>query len=194
METKGYLLVMMQPPPAFEEEFTAWYDTEHIPERLAVPGFESGVRYVCLSGSPRFLAMYDTRTPDVLDSPEYLRVSFDKSSPWTKRVTSRVRVIRAAGRQIYPGDQVTGRATRVLLLRFRGLPGSAEAQIIAGLRENFEGRPETLQLRVLSDETPAGTDYFGFVELRALIGEYINLQSFGPYAVALDLVNTYAPY
>src|SRR3954464_8501762 len=101
--TKGYLLVMMQPPPAFEDEFNAWYDTEHIPERVAVPGFETGIRYVCLSGAPRFLAIYDTRTPQVLDSPEYLRVSFDRSSPWTKRVTSRVKVDRSAGAQIYPG-------------------------------------------------------------------------------------------
>jgi hypothetical protein len=194
MEHKGYLLVMMQPPPALEEEFTAWYDTEHIPERVAVPGFESGVRYVCISGAPRFLAMYDVREPAVLESPDYLRVSFDNASPWTKRVTSRVKVDRSAGRQVYPGDKLTGRAARVLLLRFRGLARGAEAKIIQGLRENFEKRPELIQLRVLSNETPAGTDYFGFVELRAPIGEHIDVQAFGPYADALDLVNTYAPY
>ena len=42
MPNKGFLLVLMQPPPAFEEEFNAWYDAEHIPERCATPGFETG--------------------------------------------------------------------------------------------------------------------------------------------------------
>ena len=191
---KGYLLVMMQAPPAFEDEFNAWYDTEHIPERVAVPGFETGIRYVCVSGSPRFLAMYDTQTPQVLASPDYLRVSFDQASPWTKRVTSRVKVDRSAGIQIYPGHKITGRAARVMLLRFRGLDAAASDKIVEGLRANYEDRPETIQLRVFSNVTPAGTDYFGFVELRAPIGEQVDLTAFGVHADALDLVNSYAPY
>ena len=194
MNNKGYLLVMMQAPPAFEDEFNAWYDAEHIPERLAVPGFETGLRYVCLSGSPRFLAMYDTQSPEVLASPEYLRVSFEKASPWTKRVTSRVKVDRSAGVQIYPGHLVTGRATRVVLLRFRGLQANASEQIIAGMRSNYEGLSETIQWRVLSNESPDGVDFFGFVELRAPISEQINLAPFGGCAHALDLLNTYSPY
>ena len=117
MSNKGYLLVMMQAPPAFEDEFNAWYDTEHIPERVAVPGFETGIRYVCVNGSPRFLAMYDMESPEVLNSPAYLSVSFEQASPWTKRVTSRVKVTRFAGQQIYPGHQITGPASRVMVLR-----------------------------------------------------------------------------
>ena len=119
---KGFLLVTMHAPPAFEEEFNAWYDSEHLPERLRVPGFESARRFVCLSGHPRYLAMYDLARPEVLDSPEYLKVAFENSSPWTLRVLQRVRVYRAAGRQIYPGTAVTGASSRVQLLRFRNRP------------------------------------------------------------------------
>src|SRR5215207_520609 len=100
---KGFLLVLMQPPPTFEEEFNDWYDTEHVPERLAVSGFETALRYISLSGAPRYLAMYDLASAKVLESPEYLRVAFDKSSPWTQRVTKRVRIYRSAGEQVYPG-------------------------------------------------------------------------------------------
>ena len=88
---KGFLLVLMDCPPYLEDEFNAWYDTEHIPERLAVPGFETGLRFVCITGAPRYLAMYDLARPEVLQSPDYLRVAAGNSSPWTKRVTSRVR-------------------------------------------------------------------------------------------------------
>jgi hypothetical protein len=191
---KGFLLVMMHAPAAFEEEFNAWYDTEHLPERLAVPGFETALRYVCLIGHPRYLAMYDLARPEVLSTPEYLRVAFENSSPWTRRVLQRVRVYRAAGRQIYPGATVTGSSPRVQLVRFRNRVVGAADAIVAGMRSNFEGRPETAQVRVLAFEDRGATDFLGFVELRTPSAEPLDLVAFGPHAEAIDLVNTYAPY
>jgi hypothetical protein len=194
MSKKGFLLALMQPPPSFEEEFNAWYDTEHVPERLAVPGVESGLRYVCIAGHPRYLAMYDLVSPAVLETPAYLRVSLENSSPWTKRVVSRVRVYRAAGLQVYPGDALTGRAARLLLLRFRALPADAEAAVVRGMRAAFEPRAETSKLRVFAYDTGAGTDFLGLVEARAPLGERLDLEALGEVADALDLVNTYSPY
>ena len=65
---KGFLMVSMEPTPAYDEEFNDWYDMEHIPERTAIPGFESGRRYVCLNGWPRLrrvgtIALYRTGGP-----------------------------------------------------------------------------------------------------------------------------------
>src|ERR1700674_68747 len=194
MANKGFLLVLMHCPPDFEEEFNAWYDAEHIPERLAVPGFETGRRFVCIAGAPRYLAMYDLARPDVLGSREYLRVAGDNSSPWTRRVTSRVRIYRSAGEQVYPGDLVTRRAARVVLMRFSGLEAGAKENVIAGMRGNFEALPETLQVRVFAYETGPRVDFLGFVEARAPIAEKLDLGSFGACADALDLVNTYAAY
>lgn len=194
MANKGFLLVLMQPPPAFEEEFNAWYDTEHVPERLAVPGFETALRFVCLSGHPRYLAIYDLAGPEVLDSPEYLRIAFENSSPWTLRVLHRVRVYRAAGRQIYPGAEITGIAPRLQLLRFRRRPASAADEIIAGMRANFAERAETARFRVLAFEDRGVTDFLGLVEQRAPSPGSLDLRAFGVHADAIDLVNTYAPY
>jgi hypothetical protein len=194
MPNKGFLLVLMQPPPAFEEEFNAWYDTEHVPERVAVPGFETGIRFVCIDGTPKYLAIYDLEKPEVLDSPEYDRVAGDKSGPWTKRVTSRVKIYRSAGAQIYPGNQVTGRCARVKLLRFRGLAAGAQAAIVSGMRTNFETLPETIQVRVFAYDTGKGVDFLGMVGARAPIDARLDLAAFGGHADALDLVNTYAPY
>lgn len=144
MPNKGFLLVTMQPPPALEEEFNAWYDTEHIPERLAVPGILTALRFVCIDGHPRYLAMYDLESLEVMNSPAYLAVAHDKSSPWTKRVTSRVKVWRSAGHQIAPGNAITKPCARVLLLRFRGLKAAAEGAIVAGSKAAFEGRSEVI--------------------------------------------------
>jgi len=192
---KGFLLVMMQCPPLLEDEFNAWYDTEHVPERLSVPGVLTGLRFICTDGHPRYLAMYDLETPEVMDSPAYLKVAHGNSSPWTKRVTSRVRVWRSAGKQVWPGQAVTGRAARVTVLRFRGLKAEAEKTLIEGLRANFEKRPETSQMRLLAYDTGAdGIDYLGFVEQKAPSAAGLDVTAFGPYASALDLVNTYASY
>jgi hypothetical protein len=194
MPNKGFLLVLMQPPPAFEDEFNAWYDSEHIPERCAVPGFETGLRFVCLDGTPKYLAMYDLVRPEVLDSADYTRVAGANSSPWTKRVTSRVRIYRSVGAQIYPGDRITGRCARLHLLRFRACAASAQPAIIAGMRANFEALPETTQLRVFAYDSGKGIDVLGMAELRAPVAHKLDLAAFGGHADALDLVNTYAPY
>jgi hypothetical protein len=194
MKQKGFLIVHAQPSPIFEEEFNAWYDTEHVPERLAVPGFETALRYVCTSGSRGYLAVYDTVDAGVFDTEEYLRVSFDRSSPWTKRVTSRARIYRSAGAQIYPGDALTVRAARLYLLRFSGLPADAGDTIVAGMRANYEQRAATLQVRVFAYPTAHGVDFLGMAETRAPIDETLDLRPFGRYADAIDLVNTYVPY
>lgn len=195
MARKGFLLVLMQPPPSLEDEFNAWYDTEHLPERLAVPGFVTALRFVCIDGHPRYLAMYDLTHFGVLESEAYKRVAYDSSSPWTKRVTSRVRIYRSAGEQIYQGSGgITGRASRIRLVRFRGLgPGDGEA-IVAGVRAAHEHLAEVSQVRVMAYDTGAGIDYLGFVEARAPIATPLDLAGFGAHAAALDLVNTYAPY
>ena len=195
MAKKGFLLVLMQPPPSLEDEFNAWYDTEHLPERLAVPGFETALRFVCIGGHPRYLAMYDLTHFGVLESDAYKRVGFDQSSPWTKRVTSRVRIYRSAGEQIHEGSGgVTKRASRIRLLRFRGLKPEDGQGIVKGIREAHEGSPEVSQVRVLAYDTGAGIDYLGFVEARAPIVAPLDLTRLGAHADALDMVNTYAPY
>jgi hypothetical protein len=195
MAHKGFLLVLMQPPPSLEDEFNAWYDTEHLAERLAVPGFETALRFVCIDGHPRYLAMYDLTHFGVLETEAYRRVAFDRASPWTKRVTARVRIYRAAGEQIFSsGGGVTKGASRVRLLRFRDLAKADGAAIIAGVRKAYEGLPEVSQVRVLAYDTGAGIDYLGFIEARAPIVATLDLKEFGAHADALDMINTYVPY
>lgn len=193
MANKGFLLVFMHPPPAFEEEFNAWYDSEHIPERLAVPGVLTGLRYMHASGGvPRYLAMYDLDHHSVMQSPEYLRVAHDNSSPWTRRVTARARVQRFAGEQVYPGNTITGPAARIQVLRFRGLGKEGIDAVTTGLRASYEGRSEVKQARVLVHEN--GTDVLGFVEARAPLPDHVDLAAFGVVADALDLVGSYAAF
>jgi len=60
VSNRGLLLTITEPPPAMEEEFNAWYDTEHLAERLAIPGFRSARRWTLdgPSGAGKYLATY----------------------------------------------------------------------------------------------------------------------------------------
>jgi hypothetical protein len=106
-EGKGLLLVMMDIDPEHEEEFNRWYNEEHIPERLSIPGFMSARRYRALEGSPKYLALYELETPEVLNTEVY-RHFLDKGiSEWTKRMRPlyKKNLIRNVYIQIYPEEK-----------------------------------------------------------------------------------------
>jgi hypothetical protein len=194
MARNGFLLVLMQPPVNIEEEFNAWYDNEHVPERSAVPGVLTAIRFSSISAAaPKYLAMYDLETESVLESDAYKRVAGENSSPWTKRVTGKTKVYRSVGSQIYPGNAITFRSARATILRFRGLDASSSESVVAGLRANFERRASTLQLRVFAYHVGGKVDFIGFVSSAVPDSQDIDPKAFGEHARALDLFNTYAP-
>jgi hypothetical protein len=48
-----------------EHEYEAWYRGEHLRERVGLPGFRFGRRYIAVAGtSPRYFTYYETETPD----------------------------------------------------------------------------------------------------------------------------------
>jgi hypothetical protein len=58
--------------PDGRDAFYAWHGEEHMPERVAIPGFLRGRRYVAIEGAPEFFNLYETATPAVLTGPDYL--------------------------------------------------------------------------------------------------------------------------
>lgn len=81
----GLLLIMMEVEPEFEEEFNRWYWEEHVPERLALPGFISARRYQAVEGEPKYLALYEVESAEVLQSDAY-RAALANATPWTNRM------------------------------------------------------------------------------------------------------------
>jgi hypothetical protein len=75
------LLVAMMNPPTDEDAFNTWYDEEHVPLRLNVPGFLSARRYRAASPDTdrQYLALYDLASLDVLRSEAYLRLPREPS-------------------------------------------------------------------------------------------------------------------
>jgi hypothetical protein len=103
---RGLLLTMTEPPAAMEEEFNAWYDDEHMAERLGIKGFRSARRWVAdvAPGEGKYLATYELDSPGVLQSAEYL-ARFQNQTPWSRRCLGKAVVFRRwACEQTRPGD------------------------------------------------------------------------------------------
>jgi hypothetical protein len=109
---RGLLLTLTEPPAAMEEEFNAWYDEEHLPERLAIPGFRSARRWVF---ERTYLATYELDSAKVLQSPAYL-ARFNNQTPWSRRCLGTLVVFkRWACEQVEPGDADPHPAARGLV-------------------------------------------------------------------------------
>ena len=65
----GIYLVYSDVDPVQEEEFNAWYNTEHIPELLEVPGVLDAARYEAVKGGPKYLAAYELENIDSSSRP-----------------------------------------------------------------------------------------------------------------------------
>jgi hypothetical protein len=68
--------------PGGDAEFDHWHTSEHIPERVSVPGFLRGRRYNVVAGNPTYFTLYETDSVAVLQSPAYL-ARLDAPTPWT---------------------------------------------------------------------------------------------------------------
>ena len=104
----GFLGGAFDASRAAEDEFDAWYDTEHIPERLRIKGFINAVRWVGAHNARISLAIYDLESLDVLAKPEYRAVSPENFSPWSRRILlgKCERLCRFNCVQTAPGDRV----------------------------------------------------------------------------------------
>lgn len=69
------LMAMTNPASGREEEYNRWFDADHLPEILAVPGFKSSQRFELTSEqrSPpphpyRYAAVYEIETNDLAET------------------------------------------------------------------------------------------------------------------------------
>jgi hypothetical protein len=73
--------------PEGRADFYEWHSREHMPERVAIPGFLRGRRYIALEGHPEYFTLYETQTTAVLTGADYL-ARLNSPTPWTRRATT----------------------------------------------------------------------------------------------------------
>jgi hypothetical protein len=71
--------------PEARDDFHEWHNREHMPERVGIPGFRRGRRYVAISGAPEFFNLYEADSPETLSGLDYLN-RLNSPTAWTKKV------------------------------------------------------------------------------------------------------------
>jgi hypothetical protein len=66
------VLIWNDVAPEGREQFYEWHDKEHMPERLSLPGFHRGRRFISAGHSPEWLTIYEAVDVGALVSREYL--------------------------------------------------------------------------------------------------------------------------
>ena len=107
-EKKGraLLMVFVDMDPEHLADFNAWYNEEHVPELLELPGFLNAARYEALLGGPRYLACYELESAAAVQSEAY-QAYHRNPSAWTQRIALSTRgrnFSRLVGAQIYPSE------------------------------------------------------------------------------------------
>jgi hypothetical protein len=86
----GILAIWNDCRPGGEADYEAWYRGEHLRERVAIPGFQFGRRYVAADGgSPKYFTYYETTGPGVLRSAAYLERGANPT-PMTQHIMANV--------------------------------------------------------------------------------------------------------
>jgi hypothetical protein len=100
-----------------EDDYNDWCRLEHIPERLSVPGLLRARRYKAIEGSPRYMALYEAASIDVLTSGAY-RSQLANPTVWTRRIMPGFRLMQRGIRSIVASDGTgTGQVAVIAHLR-----------------------------------------------------------------------------
>jgi len=106
-------------------EHDEWHTHEHLPERLSIPGFVRGSRWVALQGEPRYFVMYEVKELATLTSSAYLE-RLNNPSPWTSKMMPHYRGMKRGFCSV-AGSFGFGMGLAGLLVRFRPAAESQSA-------------------------------------------------------------------
>ena len=71
-------------PPAVEADLEAYYEQEHYPLLLAVPGWRRARRFALTAGTgPKYLSLHEVDSQAAFDEPGYKAAI---STPWRNRI------------------------------------------------------------------------------------------------------------
>jgi hypothetical protein len=120
-----------------ETEFEEWFQHEHLPERIAIPGFVMGRRYEAVSAYRSYFHFYAIRSVEDLKSDAYI-TRVNEPTPLTRTVMSEItrNVFRTVCRRIYRQGVMHGAVAVTARLADRAI----EAELRAVIEELVQDR------------------------------------------------------
>lgn len=86
----GMLFVASDIDPNDEDDFNAWYDREHVEERVRMDGVLSAARYISVENGPKYLSLYWADSLSTFASKAYT-YAFQNQTPWSTSVLKKMR-------------------------------------------------------------------------------------------------------
>jgi len=134
----AFLALWNDVDPARDAEYEAWHTFEHVPERVASPGFVAGRRYRAAErATQRYFTLYALDSLDALRTPRYVDL-VERPTPWSQRMRPALRDLRRCACDLlaYQGRGRGGAiATLVLDADAETLDAAATARELAELVE-----------------------------------------------------------
>lgn len=135
--TRAFLAIWHDIDPAMEPEWHRWHTYEHMPERVGIPGFLAGRRYMS-DDAPlhRCFTLYEGEELSVFNSPAYLE-RLNNPTDWTRRMAPAFRgFMRGACRLVATAGPENGYAGAVLTIRLEP-DGAVDAAAAGALVERI---------------------------------------------------------
>ncbi|MGE7470748.1 hypothetical protein ACQKLX_14995 [Bosea sp. NPDC003192] len=131
---EGAVAIWHDIAPEGRAEFYAWHGEEHMPERVGIPGFLRGRRYVAIDAELEFFNLYEAQTVEVLKGQDYA-ARVNAPTPWT---FSAVKHFRSVARAICRVAHTSGPAQGGLMATLRydvpdNIASAHKAALLRGL-------------------------------------------------------------
>lgn len=115
-----------------DEDYNHWHAFEHMPERVGIPGFHRGRRYLAVEGGPAYFNMYETESAATLTSEAYL-ARLNSPTAWT---TASLPKFRNSNRTLCRISASFGKGVGGALLTSQLAPAGGRAE---ALRDHLKG-------------------------------------------------------
>jgi hypothetical protein len=144
--------------PEMKAEFEDWHSHEHMPERLRIPGFLRGTRWIALSGEPSYFILYEAARLATITGGAYLE-RLNNPTPWSRKMMPHHRnMVRSLCRvrATFGG----GLAHALATIRFSPSPGSGRSiakWLAADMMPTLPQRQGLIGTHLLESQPMAGT-------------------------------------
>ena len=137
-------------------EFYAWHGEEHMPERVAIPGFVRGRRFAAIEAELGFFNLYETASPNVVAGVDY-KQRLDNPTP---RTLSAVRHFRDVARSLCRVAVRTGTAQGGLVATLRHAVAAGQephyrARMVDGIIPSLAAMPGIASVLLLEADLAA---------------------------------------
>lgn len=131
---QGAVAIWHDIAPEGRDTFYAWHGQEHMPERVGIPGFLRGRRYIGIDAGLEFFNLYEVESIEILKGAGYAdRVN--NPTPWT---LAAVQHFRSVSRSLCRVAGSLGHAQGGLLATLRyDVPAGAEEAHLADLNQRL---------------------------------------------------------